>query len=382
MLTPVTGPSYPAYQPVQYEPHPEPSPGQQPTVPGTEPGPQPGANAAPQAPVTPYPTPGSHTDPISEEEARALRTLRDDFALFDTARQQDPGQADGVVSRNDLRAVVQGSQYSAEQKAAAQYLLDHPDAFYRADVPHDHSAHGAGDGADGFIGRDSVEDLLLAWDLDERKRGVAANTSLKTLIEKDMPVNGHVTALDVVEANRETIEEMAARYGIDPALLAGVVASEVDFDHNPWDAAVNTLGELHGPAYKLDPGGPGIAEVHADTVKRSAKYLAEHGVPGAEQARQFGTDAENLGHNSIEAAAIVLAELQHRKLAAGGTVDTPRDMAILFGAYRNGFEDPNTHQPRYDFVGNRLLGDQGIDGVGNDPYLSEPYFAYYDRQYG
>ncbi|AKJ31921.1 hypothetical protein [Caldimonas brevitalea] len=372
-----------AWQPVRHDPpHPLPSPGAQPTPPGSGPAAQSGQTVAPQSPVTPYPTPGSQPDPTSEAEALALRTLRDDFTTFDTARQQDPSKADGVVSRNDLKAVVQGPGYSAEQKQAAQYLLDHPDAYYRADVPHDHAAHGASDGADGYIARNTVEDLVLGWELDERKRVFSDNSSLKTGIEKDMPVNGHAAALGVVDANRAEIEEMAKRYGIDPALLAGVLAAEVDFDHNPWDVAVNTMGELFGPAYRLDPGGPGVAETHAGTVERSARYLVEHRLPGADRAGSFKTDAENLGRHSVEAAAIVLAELSHRKQAAGGTVHTPRDMAILYGAYRNGFENEATHQPRYDWVDNRLLEGNGIGGVGNDAYLSEPYFAYYDRQFG
>lgn len=57
------------------------------------------------------------------------------FDTFDTAAHG--GGTDGKVSREDIEAVANGSQYSAEQRAAAQYLLDHPDVYARLDTGKD-----------------------------------------------------------------------------------------------------------------------------------------------------------------------------------------------------------------------------------------------------
>jgi hypothetical protein len=70
---------------------------------------------------------------ISEEDIRAflelnahLRTLEQDFDTFDTAAHG--GDADGIVSRNDLEAIAAGSGPLA---TTAQYLLDNDTAYRR-----------------------------------------------------------------------------------------------------------------------------------------------------------------------------------------------------------------------------------------------------------
>lgn len=73
-----------------------------------------------------------------------VRAFEQHFNVFDTAAKG--GNADGKVSRQDVEAVANGSQYTAEQRAAAQYLLDNPDIYALLDTGRDgggwHSADG------------------------------------------------------------------------------------------------------------------------------------------------------------------------------------------------------------------------------------------------
>jgi len=61
----------------------------------------------------------------------ALRTLNRDFKNFDTAAHG--GLADGNVSENDLRAILDNPEADARNRFAAQYLLDNPDRLKALD---------------------------------------------------------------------------------------------------------------------------------------------------------------------------------------------------------------------------------------------------------
>lgn len=77
------------------------------------------------------------------------------FDVFDTAAHG--GGTDGIVSLEDVRAVADGSQYTAEQRRAAQYLLDNPEAFGRLDTG---SQGGGLYVADGRISREDVDAVV------------------------------------------------------------------------------------------------------------------------------------------------------------------------------------------------------------------------------
>lgn len=77
------------------------------------------------------------------------------FDTFDTAAHG--GSTDGKVSREDIEAVANGSQYSAEQRAAAQYLLDHSDEYARLDTGKDGGGLYA---ADGDISREDIDAVV------------------------------------------------------------------------------------------------------------------------------------------------------------------------------------------------------------------------------
>lgn len=84
-----------------------------------------------------------------------VRTLDNHFEVFDTAA--NGGNADHKVSREDLEAVANGSQYTDEQREAARMLLDDPALFARLDT----AEQGGGlYTADGIISRGDVGAVL------------------------------------------------------------------------------------------------------------------------------------------------------------------------------------------------------------------------------
>src|SRR5690606_8760643 len=82
------------------------------------------------------------------DEAGAIRVLNRDFGMFDTAAHG--GEADRIVSRNDLRAVRDDPDATPEQRAAAEYLLTHAEAFDALDTAAE------GGSTDGRISRKDV----------------------------------------------------------------------------------------------------------------------------------------------------------------------------------------------------------------------------------
>lgn len=77
------------------------------------------------------------------------------FDVFDTAAHG--GSTDGKVSREDIEAVANGDQYTAEQRAAAQYLLDHPDQYALLDTGKEGGGLYA---ADGDISREDIDAVV------------------------------------------------------------------------------------------------------------------------------------------------------------------------------------------------------------------------------
>lgn len=191
---------------------------------------------------------------------------------------------------------------------------------------------------------------------------------------------GPEQALDAVAGMTGDIDAAAAKYGVDRALLAGVLASEVDFDTDFKDVAQNGAAELG--IYRGQ--GQGIANVHLDSLEAAQRYLVAHGLPGAEAAARFEATPENVYANPAEAAAIVLAHKADLKRRAGGGTSSAQDMAILFGAYRNGEENFDLATNRNSNGGDELARKTGDPRavVGIDAYQSEAYFEYYLEYYG
>lgn len=185
--------------------------------------------------------------------------------------------------------------------------------------------------------------------------------------------------------NRAQIEAMSKRYGLPPALLSGVVASEQDFDHGANDVAQDALGRRGVPS----GDGAGIASVHTDTLQTAISYLNSHHLPGSKQALAYDQGIRNRSSfdGSVEAAAISTAMYMNGK----GGADSPQDMAVIWGAYRNGVEGVSPPQPPGSDYGYSLKGyrQNQANGAPADPrfqmgknaYMSEPYFDYFQTLY-
>jgi hypothetical protein len=196
-------------------------------------------------------------------------------------------------------------------------------------------------------------------------------------------------------SNADDLGAIANRYGIDPALLKGAVASEMDFDYNTKDQIQD--GMWRNTAVHVNVA-PGITSVRTDALQWGAKYLKDHQVEGADAAQAFlkadperdnGADFDN----SAEAAAIVLAAITHVRKSHGASTSTPTDMAVTWGAFRSGIRDVMPGGSGYsldEFLHNKLapsdagnVADKSGDPhtlIGGNAYQSEPYFAMLARQ--
>jgi hypothetical protein len=190
------------------------------------------------------------------------------------------------------------------------------------------------------------------------------------------------------ETNRDVIIEMAERYNINPALLAGVIAAEMDFDHTPDDRFLDGLGRnfpLVGGLISDNVGGaPGIASVHMETLLHAIEYLSHNSLPGARHAQMYDLSISNRSsfNGSVEAAAIVLAMYAH----VHHQMNLPEDMAVVWGAYRTGIQGfiPGDQGKGYTSV--QAFQNNIAHGTGNLPtplkmgknaFMSLPYFEYF-----
>jgi hypothetical protein len=211
------------------------------------------------------------------------------------------------------------------------------------------------------------------------KTAARTRTLLKAGRDRNTSEYGPEQALDMVAGMTGEIDAAAAKYGLDRALLAGVIASEIDFDTDWKDVVQNGAAEIG--IYRGQ--GQGLANVHLDSLQAAQRYLAEHGLPGAEPAVQFDATPANVYANPAEAAAIVLAHKADLKRRAGGGVSSAQDMATIFGAYRNGEENFDLATNRNTNGGDELARKTGDPRAvaGTDAYQSEAYFEYYIEYY-
>lgn len=192
--------------------------------------------------------------------------------------------------------------------------------------------------------------------------------------------------------NKAQIEASAAKYGVPPQLLAGVLASEMALDHegsDAWqDGIARHLNVRPGiPDWVPIVGGKGvdavgISSVHSSTMETAIKYLKANNLPGASDAAAFDKSAANMAsfNGSTEAGAIVTSMYLHAK----GGAPTPKDMAVLWGGYRAGVQGVSPKGGGYSLDGFRNNIANGTDNlpaqfqVGTNAYMSEPIFEYLD----
>jgi len=243
-------------------------------------------------------------------------------------------------------------------------------------------------------------ETLIAADRIQRQAEVRRDKMEGASDAEDSTVYNAYQALLTVESpeHRQLIKETAEKYGIEPALLAGSVAAEMDFDHSAVNKALDGLWRLGIPALRLGTG-PGIASVHYDSLTWALGYLQGRQSPVAHAAAEFIRSDPEQGKaadfgNSIESAAIVLAALQdaHKRLGAG---DSAQDMAVVWGAYRGGVIGLNPQGEAYSqqgFGANQVdepdarklvetTGDPDA-AMGGNAYQSEAYFEHLIKSYG
>lgn len=203
---------------------------------------------------------------------------------------------------------------------------------------------------------------------------------------KNTAIYDTLIAIGTVMAHKDLINRLARRYGIPPALLAGVVASEMEFDLDVPDQILDGLNRNLGVQLWT---GPGIASVHTRTLRDAVNYIGEHQLPGHSNAL-LRVWPEAPFHNkgadlpvSIEAAAIATSMYNH---AHGGS-RTPEDMAVVWGGYRSGVRDVGPSGHGYTLEGFRRNEANGADDlppemrVGKNAYMSEPMFAYFQQHF-
>jgi len=206
---------------------------------------------------------------------------------------------------------------------------------------------------------------------------------------KDTRLYGVNVAVNTVlhPDNMATIKYTAQMYDIPPDLLAAVLAAEIDFDYDRGDKYNDSMG-IRG----IEVGtGPGLANVHKDTLEDAIKYLKnaedipDHILVSLDEydmSIQYRASVPG----TIEGAAIVIKALIHYK---EGQIETAEDKAVIFGAYRAGIKDFIGDSEKYgyisqeDFINNLARGTQNVKDekfrIGGNAYQALPYIEFFDE---
>jgi RHS repeat-associated protein len=231
-------------------------------------------------------------------------------------------------------------------------------------------------------------------------------------------------AIDWVNQHRNEIAAVAQRHGVPPELVAGILASEIDFDYDFRDVVGDTAFQGGGD-WVIDNylmrnrnPGPGVGSIHYETgwlyAQRHyllcgyelgeifttqgtprATFIAPGMGPRTFTATRLLTAREWVkvvltDSGAIEGVSIIARFLADYRTGTGGKPNktshytdlTPTDMAQIFGAYRNGvggltcFNDPDGDGDHacgftrvFDFQRKATLGDQARQAY--------PYFTYF-----
>jgi len=254
----------------------------------------------------------------------------------------------------------------------------------------------------------------------------ASYARLKFFLENDLwsclttPETGAVNysfrsscdAIAWVDQHRNEIISAAQRHGLPPELVAGVLASEIDFDYELTDMLVDTeliaqlvMGRENVlAAYLLvrpDPG-PGVASMHLSTWEIVQQYYLDCGYdlgatlsPGGQTLSQYQwimTVLSPIG--SIESASALARLLADYRTGSGGQPKKTThyndlnfvDMAQIFGAYRNGvggltcWRDDNNDGVR-DCGFQDIVDFQDAPNLGDQAQQAYPYFEFFQRYF-
>jgi hypothetical protein len=224
-------------------------------------------------------------------------------------------------------------------------------------------------------------------DREQELRRAYEKAGLKAPKDTDVYSSNTVVNTILLPENIKTIENTAKRYNIPSDLLAGVVAAEMDFDHDITDKISDGIGRRN-VSIPFIGNGEGVASVHRETLDNATKYLVDKKLPGYESAEKYDMGVSNRSSfsGSVESAAIVVGALVDYK----GGVTSVTDKAVIWGAYRAGVKgfSPESATYGYDsqenFKGNLATGTSKLPEqfqIGGNAYMSRPYFTFFQQAF-
>lgn len=215
-------------------------------------------------------------------------------------------------------------------------------------------------------------------------------------------------AVKWVKDHQSQIISSAKRNGLPFELVAGILASELDFDYSRWDQYIDNALKAGGDkaiaAYlKARPNpGPGIASIHLSTWEIVQQYyldcgydLGETFAPGGQTLSQiewFKTLLTPTG--AIEGASAVARFLADYRTGSNGQPKKTThyndlnavDMAQIFGAYRAGVggltcsrDDNKDGNLDCGFQSIRIF--QNTDNLGDEAQQAKSYFVFFQRYF-
>lgn len=231
--------------------------------------------------------------------------------------------------------------------------------------------------------------------------------------------------VSLVKSYRTLITRSALQHGVPPELVAGILASEIDFDYPQFDVDADATviaayqvahhADIYSPAQRVVAWavikaylsletGAGPASIHYDTWERAQQYyqgcgyeLGELLAPGGQTLTQSAWTEKVLigGSGTIEAVSVIGRYLADYRKGTDGqplktthyTDLTPTDMAQIFGAYRNGAGGLNCFTDAdgdgdYDCGFRTIRQFQTKLELGDQARQAFPYFVYFQEYFG
>lgn len=186
------------------------------------------------------------------------------FQVYDTAA--DGGEADGLISQADLKAVADGDQFTPEQRAAAQYFVDNPDKFKALDAGQHH------DGLDGLVSSGDLEAAAADAPLFEKTSAFASTKPLVGANGGNGDQGTPAGAAAQLAKLRETVDQNSGTPGSrtsSTGFFANVVAEHKD-DPQWLHQFFQSIGTEQTAAYLSNVSDPnryaGIGEAQATEV--------------------------------------------------------------------------------------------------------------------
>jgi RHS repeat-associated protein len=216
-------------------------------------------------------------------------------------------------------------------------------------------------------------------------------------------------AIAWVDQHRNEIRGAAQRHGLPPELVAGILASELDFDYELTDMLGDLAFQVGGNNYvawylekvSSDPG-PGVASMHLSTWEIVQQYYLDCGydlgtilAPGGQTLSQIQWIMTVLTPTgSIESASALTRLLADYRTGSNSQPKktthyndlTFMDMSQIFGAYRAGiggstcFRDDNK-DGTYDCGFQDVRFFQDMDNLGPQAQQAYPYFGFFQRYF-